>query len=69
MLHRNASLRDAVSGQDEVGDEVFPIAKHELRRLARKRNLAPRPRLNSPAGKSLPIFRNHVNPSDQKYSA
>jgi hypothetical protein len=37
------------------------ITNRQLRRFARKRNLAVRVRQNSPTGKSLLIFRNNVN--------
>jgi hypothetical protein len=45
------------------------LPKRQPRRLARKQNLAPRPRQNNPPGKSLLIFGTHVKPGNQKYSA
>jgi len=45
------------------------IASHQLRRLARKRNLAIRVRQNNTTGKSLLIFRNRVKGRNQKYSS
>src|SRR5258705_5878637 len=41
----------------------------ELRRFARKRNLALPVRQNNPTGKSLLIFRKRVKPRNQKYFA
>jgi hypothetical protein len=49
-----------LSGRDEL---------HELRRPARKRNLAPHVRQINPTGKSLLFFGNHVKPGNQKYFA
>jgi hypothetical protein len=50
-------------------DDQAHIANRQLRRRARKRNLAGRVRQINPTGKSLLIFRNQVKPGNQKYSA
>jgi hypothetical protein len=44
-------------------------ARCELICFARKRNFMQRPAANWHDGKSLLIFRNHVKPRNQKYSA
>ncbi|WMT72003.1 hypothetical protein [Bradyrhizobium sp. Ash2021] len=57
------------SAQNTTSIFLRPSCNRQLRRLARKHNLATRVRQINPTGKSLRIFRNCVKPKNQKYSA